>query len=329
MGAGRIFLPWVMALAVSAGSGTAVEKVNESESVESSADSLFVLFWNVENFFDFEDGGGGESDREFSPQGRRHWTAGRFYAKCRAIAKSVYQLSSVYGGLPDVIGLAEVENRSVLNRLLGATLLRKAGYSIVHYDSPDHRGIDVALLWRRERFRRAVSSVVRIDGLKTRDLLCVELDFAGSGRKAAFVVCHLPSKYGGRASAGKRAAAAGRLRQVADSLAARSPAALVVMGDFNEQAAAFDTLRPLLTLPGKRTGEGSVRYHGRWELIDLFWVRAGMAEKAESEVARLPFLRVEDTVYAGEKPLRTYTGPKYVGGVSDHCPIVLKITDIR
>ena len=113
-----------------------------------SADSLLVMFWNVENFFDYKDGGAGESDKDFSSFGSHHWTKRRFQAKCDGIAKSVLWLSDKYGRLPDVIGLAEVENRNVLYRLLNRSALKKTDYRIIHSDSRDRRGIDVALLYR-------------------------------------------------------------------------------------------------------------------------------------------------------------------------------------
>ena len=124
-------------------------------------DSLVVMFWNVEKIieetlnlrdvrvFDYIDDGKGESDREFSSTGERYWTKKRFHAKCDAVAKTVLWMGDRYGRLPDVIGLAEVENRGVLARLLSSTLLRKYDYAIVHRESGDRRGIDVALLYRK------------------------------------------------------------------------------------------------------------------------------------------------------------------------------------
>ena len=111
-------------------------------------DSLVGVFWNMENFFDYTDQGGGEADKEFSSGGSRHWTGKRFYAKCDAVAKSFMWMGDRYGRMPDVIGLAEIENRGVLVKLLKNTLLRKYDYKIIHYDSGDRRGIDVALLYR-------------------------------------------------------------------------------------------------------------------------------------------------------------------------------------
>ena len=120
-------------------------------------DTLRVLFWNLENFFDSRNDSTSVSDAEFSARGARHWNRKRFTAKNNAIAKGILWAASDQGGLPDVIGLAEVENAFVLRRLLQATALRKLDYGMVHFDSPDSRGIDVALR-RRDASRVEVKS---------------------------------------------------------------------------------------------------------------------------------------------------------------------------
>ena len=306
----------------------------DRESAVHTADSLFVMFWNLENFFDWKDGGGGESDRDFTPEGVRHWTSSRFYVKCRNISKALLWIASENGSLPDVVGLAEVENRNVLSELLNATALRKTAFSLIHYDSPDHRGIDVALLYRKDRFERLSSRPISIPGQQTRDILAVRLRSRLSGEEYNFLVCHLPSKYGGAASIPKRFAAAARLRSAVDSLSAAGQEKIIVMGDFNDvpSSAAFDTLRPVLQVWGPEfegRGEGSIKYDGRWEMIDLFWTSGQMKAEMEMSVVRLPFLMARDNVFSGEKPLRTYVGPHYTGGVSDHCPVLLKIVKIE
>ena len=110
---------------------------------------MLVSFWNLENFFDYEDGGGGGSDREFSSGGERHWTKSRYWKKCHGVAKTVLWMADSYGKVPDVMGVAEVENRGVLQAVLNGTLLKKYDYVQIHEDSPDTRGIDVALIYRK------------------------------------------------------------------------------------------------------------------------------------------------------------------------------------
>lgn len=298
--------------------------------VGSDSTGLLAMFWNLENFFDYKDGGTGASDSEFTPDGARHWNASRFYAKCNAVAKSVYWVADRYGKLPDVIGVAEVENREVLVRMLHSTALRKAGYSIVHYDSSDHRGIDVALLWRNETMELLSSKPCHIGGMATRDILITRFRCKGDGKEIGCAVVHLPSKYGGGKTARKRRMAAERLCSVVDSIYYEGCRDILVMGDFNDvpSAAEFDVLKALMTnlsAPLAARGEGSIRFNGKWNLIDMFWATANMAENSTAAVLKIPFLMTRDNVMGGNKPLRTYVGPSYAGGVSDHCPILVEI----
>ncbi len=291
---------------------------------------ILSMFWNLENFFSYKDDGTGESDHDFSTEGSRHWTSSRFYAKCSAISKAVFWTADNFGAMPDVIGVAEVENREVLQRLLWSTGLRKEAYSIVHYDSPDRRGIDVALLWRSEKLDIVSSSACHVPGLNTRDILLVRMHNKLDDSDMAFIVVHLPSKYGGGATAWKREKAASRLREVADSVYNEGCHGIVVMGDFNDipSARAFSRLEPLLFNASAQlaaSGEGTIRFNGKWNLIDMFWVTDEYRRKSLMHILKIPFLMVRDTKMAGEKPLRTYLGPRYVGGVSDHCPVVLEI----
>lgn len=303
-------------------------------------DSLLVMFWNMENFFDYRDGGAGESDREFSSYGGRHWTKRRFMAKCNAVSKSIYWISDRYGRLPDIIGLAEIENSNVLYRLLNDTALKKAGYSFVHYDGDDRRGIDVALLYRKAGFRK-ISHTRKIpvtregDTLQTREILHVELkpmDSSEDSPSMDLIVNHHPSKYGGTdESQARREAAMSALKDLTDSLAAvRGPNhRIIAMGDFNDNPGSgpFEMMKGSLVNMAEdlhRQGKGTIRYEGRWDLIDMFLVSPDMQEDVRMEIVKVPFLMTRDTKHAGEKPFRTYSGPKYMGGVSDHCPIVLR-----
>ena len=168
---------------------------------ESEKDGTLVMFWNLENFFDWTDQGTGESDKEFSSMGERHWTRKKFYAKCDAISKTMMWMADRYGRMPDVAGFAEVENRRVLKMLLESTLLRKYGYEIVHFESGDRRGIDVALIYRTEVFDKIGESVrtPEFEGEKmdTRDILTVRLRRKSDGENVNFIVNHHPSKFGG------------------------------------------------------------------------------------------------------------------------------------
>ena len=238
----------------------AVSSVRSSNSPVEEGDSLLVMFWNIENMFDYRDSGTGESDTEFSSFGQRRWTKSRFYAKCNAIAKSVLWIADSKGRLPDVIGFAEVENAFAVRSIIGATALKKCGYSMVHFDSPDSRGIDVALLYRDDVFEKLSARSCHIYGeydgqsdghdsgpepvrvqqeqeksccdnaecgirqaelMGTRDILLVSLKHRTDGLTYHFLVNHHPSKYGGaKASEGRRRIAMRTLRNLCDSLSA-------------------------------------------------------------------------------------------------------------
>ena len=295
-------------------------------------DSLLVMFWNLENFFDWKDQGTGESDCEFSSRGSRSWTKSRFYSKCNAISKSVFWLSDKYGKMPDAFGVCEIENKVVLKRLLSSTLLRKYDYDIIHFESMDRRGIDVALMYRKSSLSPLSTSLktplYNGEKLKTRDMLHVQMKSIVSGDTLDFIVCHHPSKYGGAdVSQGRRYSAMESLYELCDSISSNKQ---IVMGDFNDVPSAdqFEKVSDILINKAENLyeqGEGTIRYKGKWDMIDMFMVSPLFDRYSTMEIGYIPFLMVYDKSYPGEKPLRTYSGPKYLGGVSDHCPIILKI----
>jgi len=295
-------------------------------------DSLRVMFWNLENFFDFRNDTTSVSDAEFSSFGERHWSRKRFYTKCNAIAKGILWAGTEEGGLPDVVGFAEVENAFVLRRLLQATILQKLDYKYVHFDSPDSRGIDVALLYRSSRLRLEDARPCHLfqadTVMATRDILLCR--FSGRFGPFSVLVNHHPSKYGGSAvSEPRRRLAVERLRFLADSLATLGETRIIATGDFNDTPAnpLYKLLEPTLLPLSEalhRQGKGSIKYDGKWDLIDQFYVSPALLPAA-MEILYIPFLQVPDAAHGGTKPLRTYSGPRYLGGVSDHCPIWLTI----
>lgn len=292
--------------------------------------SLRLMFWNLENFFDYRNDSTSISDAEFSSRGERHWTRKRFRTKCQAVAKTLLWAAGECGGVPDAVGLAEVENQFVLKRLRDDTILRKLDYRILHFDSPDTRGIDVALLYRSSRLELLQAKACHVYAgdstiLPTRDILLAHFR-QGDGRDLAILVNHHPSKYGGAAvSEPRRKRAVERLRFLSDSLQRLGVEWVVALGDFNDtpDAPLYQVLEPSLqnlSLPLFERGEGTIRFEGEWELIDQIWVSKGL-HRARMRILRVPFLLVPDKAYTGEKPFRTYSGPRYIGGVSDHCPV--------
>jgi len=303
-------------------------------------DSLEVMFWNLENFFDYRDGGYSESDAEFSSFGGRHWSKKKFEAKCNAVAKTILWVADRDGRLPPVVAVAEVENRYVLWCLLNKTALRKTDYAIVHYDSPDPRGIDVALLYRTSILDTIATRAVRVKAppnkeLRTRDILLARFRTKDS-LSFSVLVNHHPSKYGGGDTDWKRRVAVETLRTVCDSLKAIGEGRIIATGDFNDGAEnpvlaeiaseSEDDNKPLINLaiPLAKKGLGTIRFDGKWELIDMFLVSPSL-KNSRMEILTIPFLIDRDAAHSGDKPLRTYTGPRYKGGVSDHIPILLHL----
>ncbi len=302
-----------------------------------------VVFWNLENFFDYTDGGENGSDREFSAAGDRRWTKSRYWKKCHGIAKTLLWIADRYGRMPDVAGVAEVENRTVMQSVIKGTLLRKYDYVQVHHDSPDPRGIDVALIYRQSVFVKISDKAYHVtrdaegNPMTTRDILyvCLERKTGEPERKSDdggryhFLVNHHPSKFGGeRLSEKKRTAAMRKMMEICDSLLSAGEKNIVCMGDFNDtpDGAAFPIIgNRLVNLaePLAERGKGTIRYAGKWDLIDMFIVSPDVAGSAAMEICFPEFLAVEDGTYSGYKPLRTYTGPRYAGGISDHLPIVM------
>ena len=302
-------------------------------------DTLSVMCWNVENFFDWRNDSLTVSDAEFSSRGERHWTWRRFQAKANAFAKALFWVEAETGRLPDIVGLEEVENAFVLRQVLQKTALRKTDYKYVHYDSPDRRGIDVALLYRSSVLELVDSKPCHLyeadTVMATRDiLLCVfrrKIDVAPP--PFAVLVNHHPSKYGGASESDpKRRIAVDRLRFLADSLAAEGIDRIIAGGDFNDTPdnpvflRLEPALKPLYSALFRR-GEGTIKYDGKWALIDHFYASPALWDSGPSmRILRIPFLLTRDTAHSGDKPLRTYTGPRPTGGVSDHLPILLEIS---
>ena len=288
--------------------------------------AIAAMFWNLECFFDpFDDPA--TLDEEFTPQGRKHWTWKQFQSKRDGIARTIAATSSVFGTLPDLVGLAEVENRMVLRQLTEHSILERADYGIVHRDSPDARGIDVALLYRRKSFRVLEARNLKVESDKpTRDILYVKGIFNRADTLHLFIN-HWPSKLGGEAVSGvRRAAAAQTLNRCVDSILNASEGAFILaMGDFNDTP---DRISPLVTRGLHnlsdtlfRKGEGTIKYQGEWELIDQFFCTE---KKMRMEIFSPAFLLEKDKGYTGTKPRRTFTGPRNHGGLSDHLPILLR-----
>lgn len=306
--------------------------------VQSQDTSLFsAAWWNVENLFDTRDDPK-TNDDEFTPQGDLHWTQRRMWDKLYGVYKTLTMMD-----LPDVVGLAEVENKYVLRNLCEGTPLSQVGYRYVHYDSPDRRGIDVALIYRADRFRVHSSRPIGVSDSAsdffTRDILLIEGSTI-AGDSIYLLLNHWPSKRGGDEADRHRLRIASLLRSKMDSLYADHPDAVVLaMGDLNattaeapvSEAMGFgsdsvnaDGIRNLTLKMPKNWG--SHKYQGQWEYLDQMFLLANERWMVrDMRLMRYDHLLVDDTSGPGQRPHRTYRGPLYEGGLSDHLPLLLRM----
>lgn len=273
--------------------------------------SLVAMFWNAENFFDFREGKNSKT---------------HFYAKCEGLSKEIFRAADSLGRLPDLVGLAEVENGFVLRQLVRSTLLRKTDYRTVHYESPDHRGIDCALLYRSSRLELIDSKPCHITDscgkvMDTRDILLASFT-DHDGKRIDVLVNHHPSKFGGKGTSEGRGRALQRMEGIKDSLASEG-GVFLSFGDFNEEPGHRIYGLKDISVPLKEKGLGTIRFNGNWELIDRCYVQEGT--DAYMTIFNDSALNVKDAAHGGQKPRRTNSGPRYIGGLSDHYPILVRI----
>lgn len=315
-------------------------------------DSARIAFYNVENLFDTID----EPmtiDSEYMPNSNLKWNTQRYEAKLKSTAKVIEEM-----GFPSVMGLVEVENRRVLNDLTTKTTLKAQNYGIAHFESPDERGIDCAFIYKKADFTVKNAKPHRIEFPtdktdRTRDIL--EVSGILRGVAVTIFVNHWPSRSGGaKESEPKRVFTGQVLRRAVDSLfKTDANARVIVMGDLNDDPddksvleglnAVYwrrDTLpKPVINKNGlynlaagvKRSGNGSYFYKNEWEVIDQMMVsgafldgRSKLVTTDAATVFNADFLTYKDK--SGRKlPNRTFTGPIYRGGFSDHFPVYLMV----
>ena len=232
----------------------------------SKNDSLSFLFYNVENLFDTEDDSL-KRDNEFLPSGKKKWTPKRWNEKTINIAKVI-----AGNNFPEIIGLCEIENKHVLEKIKDHYILRGEKYSIIHFDSPDLRGIDCALLYQSEKIDllSMKPNEVNLQGRKTRDILSAT--FTYSSDTFTVFVNHWPSRYGGRKKSNpKRKAASETLLFLMDSTSTYYPNyKIIAMGDFNDEP--NDSSLIILKNYSNRSLElkGTLKYKGKWQVFDQF-----------------------------------------------------------
>lgn len=312
-----------------------------------------VMFWNVENLFDCRDDSL-KADQEYLPDSPRRWTFHRYRQKLINTAKVI--VAAGEGEIPVLVGLCEVENDSVLEDLQRLTPLRQLGYRHFITQSPDPRGINVALLYKRDRFKpvsRKDHRVTLPDRYKpTRDILQVTGVLPGGDTLDLFL-CHFPSRSGGEAeSRPARIAASQKLTEVINTVNnLRTNPHILICGDMNDYPSTLciptsnkqDTSvynfvenivnNNLFNLMGdlEKSGGGTHKFNGKWGYLDQFIVNGRLLDKYEGPYVEkaaafsAPFMLTEDTKHLGKRPKRTYYGYKYEGGYSDHLPIILDL----
>ncbi|MCL1867913.1 MAG: endonuclease [Paludibacter sp.] len=307
-----------------------------------------IVSYNVENYFDTVNDSA-TMDEEFLPDGVRHWNFSRYKTKQVRIGKVL----AAIGGWspPPIVGLCEIESKKALVDLIHNSGLHAFNYQFVHYDSPDIRGVDVALLYRPKQFKITYSKPITINfpfapEVKTRDVLMVS-GKVPTGDILHIFVCHLPSRLEGELeSENRRVFIAQIIRHQVDSLiyVYKNPN-IIIMGDFNDypdnksitQAlrAELPESKPQadklynLALPLHLAGKGTYKHAGQWGMLDQFIVSGNLlnienhfyTQQSDAHVFNAIFLLEKDEADIGEKPFRTYNGFIYHNGYSDHLPL--------
>lgn len=297
---------------------------------------------NCENLFDTRCNDS-IRDTQFLPTSVYRWTDGRYWHKLSHISQALVACGSVNGEglLPDMAVLTEVENDSVMRDLCRRSALRSVGYQWTMTKGPDLRGINVALIYSPYSFRLINHHTVRITPLPgfrpTRDLLYCSGELI-NGDTLHVVAVHAPSRTGGESlTRPYRMRVAGRICSMVDSIRAVSAHPLILIaGDFND----YSSSAPLLLLrshgltdisqqaSGANGAKGTYRYHGEWGSLDHILCNSLLLRRMRSCcIADFPFLLEKDKKYGGVKPRRTYLGPRYLGGTSDHLPLVAVFQD--
>lgn len=297
--------------------------------------SSAVVFYNVENLFDTWNDRA-TNDEDFLPEGELNWTDERLATKIDHLGSAIQWASGEQH--PVLVGLCEVENAAVVEALAQSEKLRPAQYAVVHHDSPDERGIDVALLYDPKNMALLGSEplLVALDNDRTRDILHATL--ATTTDTFHVFVNHWPSRGEGlKKSEPKRMAAARILAQALEGIRTSPTTHVLIMGDFNDTpsdrsiqevlGASCETSAPLVDLMcvDQPEGHGSHKYDGHWDYLDQFVVDKALASRVSSTHAfwdkRLLFKHPK----YGLSPNKTYSGNSYKGGYSDHLPIVLRL----
>ncbi len=304
-----------------------------------------IAFYNLENLFDIKDDPH-TLDDDFLPDSEKRWNKKRYDKKIFKLGTAISNIGfAKTGKSPVILGVAEVENKAVLEDLVQSKHLINKNYGIVHYNSPDERGIDVGLLYQKEHFEVIHSESIQLlvdneygERDYTRDILWVTGNM--HGEKLHILVNHWPSRRdGAELTAYKRIAAAKKNREIIDQITAENPEEkIIVMGDFNDdpdsESVQLHLVKQDFYNPMERLHtryRGSLSYKRQWNLFDQIifsnnFHKYEVNKHSFSEVNIFDddFLKVYKGRYKGT-PYRTYGGRKYKGGYSDHFPVYIHL----
>ena len=319
-------------------------------------DTLFVAFWNLQNLFDTVDDPT-KNDEDFLPDGKLEWTDDRLDKKIYNLARVIRSMNFEKG--PDILGVCEVENQAVLDSMT-SKYLSDLNYEIAYLESPDNRGIDNGLIFRKDRFEllNVQADTVRLsDGWPTRLIFGANL-LTYENKKITVFVNHWPSRSGGQLeSEPNRIAAAQTLRDAVERIFnSEKEAKIFIIGDFNDDpinVSLLETLRadPIrcdsvtlkfqydpegelfnLSYQAYESGSGSYKYRDTWNMLDQIIISGSVITGKEItyicnsfEVYKPECLVTKSGDYKGT-PFPTYGGRKYLGGYSDHFPVIAKFT---
>ena len=315
-----------------------------------------VAFWNFENLFDIYNDPETHDD-EFTPEGIKKWNETKYQKKLSNLERVIFDMAAINKDYPVVMGVSEIENRSVLEDLVSQPKLKGAKYRICHFDSPDARGVDVAFLYRADVFKLEGSDNIKLNvpelpNFRTRDLVVMWGTI--EGEPFYFLVSHWPSRLGGKeASQFKRDACAKQIREIKDSLLQANPATkVVVMGDFNDDATDASLVK-VMGAKGKvkeletgdffnpyvqmlKAGLGTLAYQDSWNLFDNICVTENLVngtygklrlikgKKFYGNIFTRPYMLQQEGQYKGY-PLRTFVTNNFQNGFSDHFPVYIYI----
>lgn len=323
----------------------AYRKHNASQAKNLGENIFTVGFYNLENLFDTKNDPE-TLDDSFLPDAEKRWTQKRYEKKIFKLGTAISNIGFRQSGkAPILLGLAEVENLSVIEDLIASKHLKNKDYGIIHFDSPDERGIDVALIYQKKFFKVTSKEAVElhVEGYKgekdyTRDILYV--NGVLNGEAIHILVNHWPSRRdGAELTEYKRVAAAEKNREIIARIKSEvgEEAKIIVMGDFNDDPSnnslahlkQHDFYNPMEKLLTRHQGSSS--YRGAWNLFDqiLFSNNFHKYEVDEHSfsLAKIfddDFLKIYRGRYKGT-PFRTYTGRRYRGGYSDHFPVYITL----